>query len=127
MELKEWLFNKYLDWQRTNGKITVKDWAVELGIGYTYLNAMINGNRDNVSMQIGYQIGERLNDFSILAILGYPVPDFPMVGFSEEERSEIFDWLQSVKEALAGLSPVERAEKLKTIISSDASTNTEID
>lgn len=125
--ISNWLEKKYLEWQIERGRASLTAFAEFLGITRGYLGMMLNGSRPNVSMEIAYQIGERLDDFSILVLLGYPVPDAPLVGFSEEERSAILAWLGSLKDALAGLSPAERDAKLKAMLSPDETTSTDTD
>jgi len=72
--LENWLQRKYLEWQRDNGLGSIKAFAKFLGLSYTTLLTIFNGDRDTTSMSTAYQIGERLNDFSILELLGYPAP-----------------------------------------------------
>lgn len=115
--LKEWLENKYLKWQQENGRISVRKWSKVLGVNYSYLNNLITGDSSSTSMQTAYQIGERLNDFSILELLGYPIPDAPLVGLAEDERNAVLDWLESVKAELDKLPPDERMSRLTAILS----------
>lgn len=123
--LKQWLEYQYLKWQQENGRISVRKWSKILGVNYSYLNNLITGDNPSTSMQTAYQIGERLNDFSILEVLGYPVPDAPLVDLPDEERSAILDWLESVKKALDDVPEHERMAKLKTIL--DAMPDAETD
>lgn len=125
--LKEWLNNAYLNWQLINGISSQAKFAQFLGIGYTYLNNLMNGRQGSVTMQTAYQIGERLNDFSILGILGYPVPDAPLVGLPPTERAAILDWLESVKLALDAVPESERMVKLKQILDGLPDADTEVD
>lgn len=115
--LKEWLENKYLKWQQENGRISVRKWSKVLGVNYSYLNNLITGDNPSTSMQTAYQIGSRLNDFSILDLLGYPMPDAPLVGLAEDERNAVLDWLESVKAELDKLPPDERMSRLTAILS----------
>lgn len=123
--LKQWLEYQYLKWQQENGRISVRKWSKILGVNYSYLNNLITGDNPSTSMQTAYQIGERLNDFSILEVLGYPVPDAPLVDLPDEERSAILDWLESVKRMLDDVPEHERMAKLKTIL--DAMPDAETD
>ncbi len=116
--LSAWLERKYLDWQKENGRISMAKWAEVLGIDKVYLNQMMNGRRKSTTMQTAYQIGEQLNDFEILSILGYPRPDVPLEGFSESDKTFILSLLDNMKDDLLDLSPQEREEKLKQILSS---------
>ena len=117
--LESWLQRKYLHWQQENGIATKKDFAEFLGVGYTTLMGMFTGDRQGTTMQTAYQIGERLNDFSILELLGYPVPDAPLVGFTPEQREYVLDFLSRVKTALEGLPPNEQDAKLKEMLDSE--------
>lgn len=125
--LKEWLTRQYLKWQQENERISVRKWSKVLGVNYSYLNNLLTGDNPSTSMQTAYQIGERLNDFTILEILGYPVPDAPLIGFSDEERAIVLDLLEKVKTELAGLSPEERESKLIEIIASAGFDTTDTD
>lgn len=115
-KLALWLQNKYLEHQREHGLISAKEWAEYLGVGYTTLMGIFTGDRPSTSMQTAYQIGERLNDFSILELLGYPIPDAPLVGFTNEQREIILDFLGNVKQTLGGLPPDVQDAKLKEIV-----------
>jgi hypothetical protein len=117
--LKEWLEYKYLEWQAEHGRLSLKKWSDMLGVKYSYLMNMISGENLSTSMQVAYQIGERLSDFSILEVLGYPVPDAPLVGFSDEQRALVLAFLEKVKVTLEGLPPDEQDAKLKEILAAD--------
>jgi len=117
--LKDWLDSRYLKWQQENGRISIRKWSKVLGISYSLLNNMMAGNNTGTTMQTAYQIGERLNDFSILELLGYPVPDAPLTGFTSEQREYILDFLERVKVALDGLPPEEQDAKLKDMLDSE--------
>lgn len=114
--LKDWLENQYLNWQRENGLISLRKWADVLGISYTNLMGLISGDRAGTTMQTAYQIGERLGDFSILGVLGYPVPDAPLIGLADDERAVVLAWLESVKVTLDGVPHEERMVKLSEIL-----------
>ena len=117
--LDGWLQRKYLEWQQENGIASIKDFARFLDVGYTTLMGVFSGDRQGTSMQTAYQIGERLGDFSILELLGYPVPDAPLVGFTPEQREYVLDFLSRVKTALEGLPPNEQDAKLKEMLASE--------
>lgn len=117
--LEGWLQRKYLEWQQENGLASVKAFAKFLGVTYTTLLTVFNGDRETTSMSTAYQIGERLGDFSILELLGYPVPDAPLVGFTPEQREYVLDFLSRVKTALGGLPPNEQDAKLKEMLDSE--------
>lgn len=115
--LKEWLERQYLKWQQENGRISVRKWSKVIGVNYSYLNNLITGDNPSTSMQTAYLIGERLNDFSILELLGYPVPDAPLVGLAEDERNAVLAWLENVKTDLDKVPPDERMDRLTAILS----------
>ena len=117
--LEGWLQRKYLEWQQKNGIASVKDFAKFLDVPYTTLMNIFTGDRESTSMNTAYQIGERLNDFSILELLGYPVPDAPLVGFTPEQREYVLDFLSRVKTALEGLPPDEQDAKLREMLDSE--------
>lgn len=123
--LEEWLERKFLEWQNLHGRTSVRRWSDFLGVNYTTLMGMMSGEKEGTTMQTAYQIGERLKDFSILKVLGYPIPDVSLAGFPEEERSAILDWLESVKHTLDKVPSEERVKKLKTIL--DGMTDAETD
>lgn len=125
--LKEWLESRYLSWQQENGRISIRKWSKVLGISYSLLNNMMTGNNTGTTMQTAYQIGERLNDFSILELLGYPVPDAPLTDLPEEERNAILDWLESVKRALDKVPANERMEKLNAILAELPEAETDVE
>ncbi len=114
--LKEWLEYKYLEWQAEHGRLSLKKWSDMLGIKYSYLMNMVSGENLSTSMQTAYAIGERLGDFTILEVLGYPVPDAPLIGLADDERKVVLDWLESVKLALDKVPEAERMSKLNEIL-----------
>ena len=117
--LEGWLQRKYLEWQQKNGIASVKNFAKFLDVPYTTLMNIFTGDRESTSMNTAYQIGERLGDFSILELLGYPVPDAPLVGFTPEQREYVLDFLSRVKTALEGLPPDEQDAKLREMLDSE--------
>lgn len=126
-ELSKWLESKYLEWQMEHGRISLAKWSDVLGVDKTYLNQMMNGKREGTTMQTAYQIGERLNDFSILGVLGYPVPDAPLTGLPDAERAAILGWLESVKTQLDAVPETERMVKLKQILDGLPDADTEVE
>ena len=124
--LRAWLEGRYLDWQREHGLISLNKWAKVLGISYTNLMGMMSGERTGTTMQTAYQIGERLNDFSILQVLGYPIPAVPLAGFTSEQREVVLDFLEKVKTAMQGLPPDEQDAKLKVILDGLPEADTEV-
>lgn len=112
--LQKWMETRYLKWQQEHGRISIRKWSNELGISYSLMNNLMSGNNVGTTMQTAYMIGEKLNDFSILTLLGYPVP--PLADFSKEERAIILGMLDQVKEQYIGAPPGEREAKLKEIV-----------
>ncbi len=125
--LQKWMETRYLTWQQEHGRISIRKWSKELGISYSLLNNLMSGNNVGTTMQTAYQIGERLNDFSILELLGYPVPDAPLVGFTDEERAIILDLLENVKAQLEDVPEPEREAKLRQIVEAAGFTVTDSD
>ena len=121
--LEGWLQRKYLEWQQENGLASVKAFAKFLGVTYTTLLTVFNGDRETTSMSTAYQIGERLGDFSILELLGYPVPDAPLTGFTPEQREYVLDFLGRLKVTLDGLPPDEQDVKLKDMLRAEGWTD----
>lgn len=73
--IPEWFINKYLDWQRDNKEInSMAEFARFLGVGEKALNTWFNG-RNNPSFQKALQVCDRLNDYSLLELLGYKRPE----------------------------------------------------
>jgi len=114
--LGSWLEHQYLEWQMRHGRISLAKWSDFLGVDKTYLNQLMNGRRASVTMQTAYQIGERLGDFSILEVLGYPVPDAPLIGLADDERAVVLGWLEYVKTQLDSVPEAERMATLKAIL-----------
>ncbi|MAT45334.1 MAG: hypothetical protein CL609_23645 [Anaerolineaceae bacterium] len=70
-----WFVNKYLDWQKANETLSsMAEFARYLGVGDKALNTWVNG-RNNPSYKKAVQICEKLNDFSLLEMLGYSIPE----------------------------------------------------
>lgn len=126
--ISEWVEKHYLQWQVEQGRrCTLDDFAAFLGFTRAYISMILNGSRTTLSMQTAYQIGERLGDFSILEILGYPVPDAPLVGLEPDERAVVLDWLEKVKHELDKVPDDERMKRLTELVDElpDAVTDTE--
>ena len=116
-ELSTWLETHYLNYQLKCGRISLSEWSKQLGVSKSLISQVMTGSRESMSMETAYQIGERLGDFTILRLLGYPMPTTPLDGFSELEESEILSWLEQTKLALDGVPSSERLEKLNKILS----------
>lgn len=53
----------------------MKEIAQLMGIGYTYLHGMMNGDKSSMTMQTCYKICDFYKDYSLCDILDYPRPD----------------------------------------------------
>ena len=75
MDVKQWLLNKFIDWQiETNSRGSVRQWADHLGVGSVILNQLMNGTRERASIETIWQIGRKCRDYSICDIVNYPRP-----------------------------------------------------
>lgn len=124
--VQNWLETKFLEYQLAHGRMTLTEFAELLGISKGLLSQLMTGSRDTCSMKSAYQIGERLGDFSILTLLGYPVPIVPLEGFSSDEKVEILSWLEKVKIALASEPEPDRLKKLNEILEELPDTSTSV-
>lgn len=75
MKLCEWFEKQYLQWQLKYGRATIEEFSQFLGISRPYLSFLLNGERTNLSMEKAIDIAEKLNDYEILSILGYSLPE----------------------------------------------------
>jgi transcriptional regulator with XRE-family HTH domain len=126
--LAKWLETRYLAWQVEQGhRVTLDEFANYLGFTRAYISMILNGSRTNLSMNTAYTIGERLGDFTILEVLGYPVPDTSLAGFTPEQRETILDFLGKVKVTLADLPPDEQDAKLNEILAGLPDVDTMVD
>lgn len=75
MKLSEWFEKQYLQWQLKYGRATIEEFSQFLGISRPYLSFLLNGERTNLSMEKALDIAEKLNDYEILSILGYSLPE----------------------------------------------------
>ena len=70
-----WIMSKFLDWQRDRGSLaSLAEFARYLEVGDKSLNTWIKG-RNNPTYKTAVKICKKLNDFSLLGILGYSQPD----------------------------------------------------
>ena len=75
MSVKQWFERKFLQWQLDNGRDSVENFAKHLGISQPYLTQLMSGKRTGLSIGTTYMICRRLNDYSLLDILGYAYPE----------------------------------------------------
>ena len=81
-----WFITKYLNWQRDNQEInSMAEFARFLGVGDKALNTWFNG-RNNPSYHKALQVCDRLNDYSLLDLLGYKRPE------SVEEQFDVLSY-----------------------------------
>jgi len=94
-----WLLDKYLEWQRKNGKIaSLAEFARYLNVGDKALNTWING-RNNPSYKKAIQICEVLGDYSLLDILGYR-KELPISSLPPELQSLLHEAVLEIEQAL---------------------------
>jgi hypothetical protein len=132
-DVKDYLLEEYLKWQRDLGKRgTVTAWAKFLDpdgstLSRANLAALMRGDNTQPSMRVAYLFYEKTGNPKIMEVLGYPVPNAPLVDLPEAERLAILDWLESVKRALDEVPDNERMAKLKTILSELPDAETDIE
>lgn len=72
--VKTWFMNRYLDWQRDNGRAPLKAFARFLRVSDKSLNHWMGGrNRPSYSMAV--KICTQLNDYSLLDLLEFELSD----------------------------------------------------
>lgn len=72
--LEKWMENQFLKWQMEHGRSSLESFAKYLGISRGYVSQIMNGMRTSMSHERALQIAERLDNYSILDILGYALP-----------------------------------------------------
>ena len=80
--LTEWLEKAYLDFQYSHGRSALDVFADHLGISRGYLSQILNGYKKNIAKKTAILISQRLNDYSLLDLLGYSRPKEIAVPFS---------------------------------------------
>lgn len=99
--LDSWFERRYLEWQLNQGsRKSVQEFADFLGISQPYLTQLMNGNRDGMRPGTAYMIARKLQDYSLLDILGlaYPVEDIPDVIANPLRKSQ-----EEISNALHGM------------------------
>lgn len=96
-----WFIEKYLDWQRENKELnSMAEFSRYLGVGDKALNTWVNG-RNNPSYKKALQVCKKLNDYSLLKILGYQQPDYSPASLDslpEELRNNLERALGEIRE-----------------------------
>lgn len=72
----------YLKWQLEFGRGSVEEFAKRLNISQGYLSQLLNGTRKGVGYKTALRISEKLNDYTLLDILGYKRPDTESIPLS---------------------------------------------
>jgi hypothetical protein len=72
--LAEWFEKAYLQWQLDNGRNSLDSFAEYLGISRGYLSQILNGDKKSVGRNTATVISQKLNDYSLLDILGFAHP-----------------------------------------------------
>lgn len=122
--VKEFLFEQYLKWQQELGKRgTITAWAKHLDpdsqiLTRANLAALMRGDNTQPSMRVAYLLYEKTGNSKIMEILGYPIPNNPLVDFTPKQQDYILEFIHRVKKALSDLSPEEQDVKLKEILES---------
>ncbi len=100
-DLSDWFEKKYLEWQMQKGRASLTKFSKFLGISKGYLSQILNGETKTIGMKSALQISEKLNDSSLLDILGYSVPDFSPAGLEtlpEELRNNLSRAIGEIRE-----------------------------
>jgi len=102
-QVTDWFVTKYLDWQKENRSInSMAEFARYLDVGDKALNTWVNG-RNNPSYRKAIQIAKKLDDYSLLDILGYPRPvssEIPFDSLPSELRERLRAALGEIEETL---------------------------
>lgn len=102
-QVTDWFVTKYLDWQKENRSISsMAEFARYLDVGDKALNTWVNG-RNNPSYRKAIQIAKKLDDYSLLDILGYPRPvssDVPFDSLPADLRDRLRAALGEIEETL---------------------------
>lgn len=81
-QLADWFERAYIKYQVRHGRSSLERFADHIGISRGYLSQLLNGTRTTVSKNTAIAISDKLNDYSLLDILGYSRPDPKPVPFS---------------------------------------------
>lgn len=81
-KLSDWFERAYIHYQVSNGRSSLDRFAEHIGISRGYLSQLMNGTRTTVSKNTAAAISERLDDYSLMDILGYSRPEPKPLPFS---------------------------------------------
>jgi len=81
-KLSDWFEKAYLQYQIDHGRISLDVFAAHLQISRGYLSQLLNGTKNSMGRHTAVAIAEKLNDYSLLDILGYSRPEPKPVPFS---------------------------------------------
>lgn len=81
--ISEYFESNYLKWQLENGRKSLDEFAKYLGLSRGYISQLLNGDKQRVGRGTAYIICEKLNDYSLLDILGYPYPKKTEISYDE--------------------------------------------
>ena len=120
MELKEFLFQKFLEWQKESGqRRSVKDWAIYLDVPQTSLSTWMNGPylpKGAGLSKLAAKLGPEIYDVLGMTRPGPLDPGLQEIidnwpNLSEEQREGILSTLRGTDKVSAlrkGLKPAER-------------------
>lgn len=98
-----WFITKYLDWQKENQTLnSMAEFSRFLGVGDKAMNTWVNG-RNNPSYKTAIKICSRLNDYTLLDLLGYPRPEsesIPLASLPPELRERLRSALLEIEATL---------------------------
>jgi transcriptional regulator with XRE-family HTH domain len=109
-ELSKWLEKKYLEWQLENGKASILEFSEYLDMSQSYVSQIMNSTRETIGMKTAVKIADKLQDNSILDILGYSK-------LPSDSANIPFDSLppQLQEKLSAALEEIERTLKTRSI------------
>lgn len=110
MSFKEFLFEKFLDWQREVGRKSQKDFAEYLGVPPTSYSTWINTNSkpgDEYIPILAKKLGDEVYD-----ILGRARPLSPV-------KQKLFNWINNLSETEAEkrIKEIESAQQTNPVLS----------
>lgn len=109
-DLSKWMEKKYLEWQLKNGKASILEFSEFLSMSQSYVSQIMNSSRETIGMKTAVKIAEKLQDNSILDILGYSkLPSDP----NKSPLNSLPPLLQ--ERLLSALDEIERTLKTRSI------------
>ena len=89
-DLGKWIESHYLEYQMKHGRMSIEAFAEYLGVTAPYLIQIMNGRKPKIRKGTALMICDRLQDYSLLDILGYERPEpVPMESVPPAIRSSI--------------------------------------